>query len=217
MLFLRGTGITYGWKKNIWRLLDIFWPGDEHNEWHVGLHTANSSFVRPSSSRRALMALCFTNQKTEEQRRTLSPSSSQGKENGYVTQRGVTQRSAKELMKPVSGVGLWRRAGDERGRTHQHPCNHWTHSPHSCSSALMSSCYINITKCSTMGGQRFGLQSLACDRFWEQATNPRIISAEPRANGELIFTACRLWAQHVLTMYTLMTPVFTGRAGAHGR
>lgn len=103
----------------------------------------------------------------------------------------------------------------QRGRAHQHPCNHWTHSPHSCSSALMSSRYINITECSTMGGQWFGLQSLACDRFWEQATNPRTISAEPSANRELIFAACRLWAQHVLALYTLMISVFAGRASSH--
>lgn len=53
-----------GEKSPFERLLDIFWhPGDEHNEWHVGLHAENSSCLRPYSSRRALMALCVTKPK----------------------------------------------------------------------------------------------------------------------------------------------------------
>lgn len=31
---------------------------------------------------------------------------------------------------------------------------------------------------------------LACDGFCEQASNPRVITAEPTSDGELIITAC---------------------------
>lgn len=66
--------------------------------------------------------------RTVKSRIRLSSSSSQGKENGYAAQRGVTQRSASALMKPVSLASACSAAlvtgPFQRGRAHTH-----THTP----------------------------------------------------------------------------------------
>lgn len=114
-------------------------------------------------------------------------SSSQGKENGYAAQWGVTQRSASALMKPVSSVGLQRSSGDRSV-----PAGSHTDTPAITGRALhipavQPSCH-HITQ-TLLNAERILVHSRW--RVTDLRSTLRIISVEPLSNGESIIAPCR--------------------------